>query len=663
MKRFLSMLLILALLLGMAGCAVPEQPDIPSTQNTQPSTDPTTAPSTEPSTEPTAEPTSEPTEPPVEPDFFTRNGQGLPESDQIPGYAQATDTENLYQLALDLPNPDRFSQALNYGDTLYILYWREFDPMPTGHVVRAYDITTGNMLYDINLPGASQYGPLEGGGFWYLDLITLSLQFFDASGECTTVSDGLVFEGHECSVYDVIVTPDGRYLTAMFQDGDIVTVYDLQTGTEFSPAFPDEIPCFYSAEYSQGGILLNDYDDHVFLLDPATGEYIPYETAQPCDVYRDGIGYWANDNRVVLCSSEGDPASCYVQLETSHWLADISHGCAAVNYYEDSPAVQVLDLRNNLILAEITFAGDCYNTLSLFLDNGSLLIFTMLWDRIDAYLFDTGSVPADAEPFITYICTPEELEAETARIAQEVYDATGIEIFYGSQGNDFHFGSYVGLAEVDTYTVFQAVSDAAQLLSRYPEGMLREAWDIGYDGLRIYLCGTIHGIYSGGLDEAGGVATFEDNYLALAVDITIPLVSNLPHELSHIFDNRINQSSGDKSWIGLWESLHPMSDAYMYSYEDYYDYMDYTIFGEDDPDNIWFVDHYSRTFSTEDRARIMEVLWNSGEEPDYRLDYEHILEKAKLYCYILRQCFPSCNGEEAPFWEEHLGVIDESVLP
>ena len=39
------------------------------------------------------------------------------------------------------------------------------------------------------------------------------------------------------------------------------------------------------------------------------------------------------------------------------------------------------------------------------------------------------------------------------------------------------------------------------------------------------------------------------------------------------------------------------------------------------------------------------------------------MEKARLYSFILRQCFPSCNGEEAPFWERFLGVIDESVLP
>ena len=39
------------------------------------------------------------------------------------------------------------------------------------------------------------------------------------------------------------------------------------------------------------------------------------------------------------------------------------------------------------------------------------------------------------------------------------------------------------------------------------------------------------------------------------------------------------------------------------------------------------------------------------------------MEKARLYSFILRQCFPSCNGKEAPFWERFLGVIDESVLP
>ncbi|MBR5278952.1 MAG: hypothetical protein IKU23_06770, partial [Clostridia bacterium] len=67
---------------------------------------------------------------------------------------------------------------------------------------------------------------------------------------------------------------------------------------------------------------------------------------------------------------------------------------------------------------------------------------------------------------------------------------------------------------------------------------------------------------------------------------------------------------------------------------------------------------------TEDRARIMEHLFNP--KPDgisSMLNAENLINKAKLYCYILRQCYPSCNTKEPLYWETYLGTIDETVLP
>jgi hypothetical protein len=122
----------------------------------------------------------------------------------------------------------------------------------------------------------------------------------------------------------------------------------------------------------------------------------------------------------------------------------------------------------------------------------------------------------------------------------------------------------------------------------------------------------------------------------------------------------------ETDWLALWESATPVPDAYTYSYDDYYDNYKYTISdGYDDPENVWFTDSYGRTFPTEDRARLFEYMLTPEDDAGY-LDiysYENLVYKAKLYSYILRQCFPSCNTEEANSWERNLGVIDSSVLP
>lgn len=665
MQRFLALLMVFVLLTGVLMGCTPNQSQSTS-PNTQPTTQKPEATTAPPTTVPPTQPTdpTEPTDPPQPPqqDFFTRHGHDVPVAEQIPDYAQPTDTPNLYTLNLDLPDSNEIGNVMVYGNTLYVSYWLEYDMMAENLGLRTYDLTTGNMLYDTTYRGWSEFGPLKDGGFWVLEIASMTLSVYDAAGQATTVSITADSDNPAHYINDACVDPNGQYLVLLTAEGAPVVIHDLKTGDTTVPEFPEQT-YFYTVQYQQDGFILNDFSDDIYWLDPTTGEFDIYAPAISCDGLQGTLGYQTYSGGVVLAGLDGDPICYFMTLEGGQWLADLSHGCAALSSYETGPVVHVMDLRNQLQLAAIAFPDNCYGTTPLFLDNGNLLIMTTGEDGSAFYLYETAAPVPDAPTFTAYQYTYAELEAETDRIAQEVFDTTGIELLYGSRGNDFILFDYVGLAELEPITVFRAVNQVAQILGQYPDGMLREAWDCGYDGLQIYLCGTIYGIYSGALDSAGGVTSDVGNYIVIAVDVNNPIDSVLPHELSHVFDRRINRMIEETDWMAVWEAFTPFKKAYIHSYDNYYNYLDYTPDGETDLDDVWFVDSYGRTFPTEDRAKIMEVLWNSGETPDRHLDYPHLLEKARLYCYILRQCFPSCNGEEAPFWERFLGVIDESVLP
>ncbi|MBQ3002215.1 MAG: hypothetical protein IJD82_00630, partial [Clostridia bacterium] len=100
------------------------------------------------------------------------------------------------------------------------------------------------------------------------------------------------------------------------------------------------------------------------------------------------------------------------------------------------------------------------------------------------------------------------------------------------------------------------------------------------------------------------------------------------------------------------------------SYDDYYEYTRYTAWSESNDANVWFVDSYARTFPTEDRARIMENLFNPEADGLAEVfQFENLQAKARLYSYILRECFESCDVDEVLYWETYLGTIDESVIP
>ncbi len=671
MQRILALLMVLVLLAGVLIACTPEQLDTsttnktqPTTQNTVPGTVPTTVQPTNPTspTDPT-EPTAPdvPPEPPAQ-DFFTRNGQGVPSADQIPGYAQETDTPNLYSLPLDLPTSDMLRTVLAYGDTLYISYWSEFDEMMENGLIRVYDLTAGNMLYEVEYPGWSDFGYLEEGGLWFYDYGNNQLNISDATGQLTTISLDLSAANPDAFINNICVDTTGEHLICIYDAEVSVMLYDLKTGAVTTPTF-ESATQIYQVRYRQGKFYLTDYNDLVYALDPATGEFTRHSFVIGFDDFLDGVAYEMQSVGLAMVGLDGDSTCYYLKTDYNCWVSDLSHGCVALNSYGEGPQIHVLDLRNERYLADIFFSENCYTTFSQFLDNGSLMILEATNDGNFVYLYDTSATVADAKMLDTYQGTTQELEAETAEIAQAVFDATGIEILYGSQGNDFIVSDYVGAVELEPFKVFCAVDTVAELLNRYPEGMLREAWEATNSGMKIYLCGSIYGIWSGSLDQAGGLTTDVDDYIVVAIDINQPIDSVLYHELSHVFDRRISDMWEQVDWFAVWESVHPFDNGYIYSYDNYYNYTKYTPDGEKKPGKVWFVSSYGRTFPTEDRATLMEILCLNTDVSPTELEYENILYKARLYSYILRQCFPSCDTEETHFWETFLGVIDESVLP
>ena len=122
-----------------------------------------------------------------------------------------------------------------------------------------------------------------------------------------------------------------------------------------------------------------------------------------------------------------------------------------------------------------------------------------------------------------------------------------------------------------------------------------------------------------------------------------------------MFDRKIRSVHAD--YDEEWADLSP-SGAYTYSYSNYEDNLLYTPY--DSSYGVWFVDGYSRTYPTEDRARIMENLFNTSEENADKsifAENQNIKEKAIQYCSILRECFSSCDSEDLLPWEIGLAQL------
>ena len=300
---------------------------------------------------------------------------------------------------------------------------------------------------------------------------------------------------------------------------------------------------------------------------------------------------------------------------------------------------------SNLIVVAIDICNDTDSTLSNELSN----VLDLISDgKADV---ENGAMPGGLT------VNNDSVEDALVARANEIAQKYGIEIVCSSKGNDFPLEDYMARAITDPEEVYSALQEVDHVLSKYPAGMLKEAIG-GYSGLRLYLCGDLYGISEAAQDRVGGFTTDYGSLIVVVMDIYNGIDSTLPHELSHVFDRRIgSKATIFFDWLKLWETVTPYDDAYLNSYNGYLLANKYTARYESNPKDVWFTDGYGRTFPTEDRARLMECMF--GSETGY-LKYDNLAYKARLYSYILRQCFTSCQVEEEVYWERFTGIPDEN---
>ncbi len=670
MKRFFSLFLVFLILISVLSGCVGEDVD---SNLSQPEIDDSSITISEDasSEEPSSSETSSEEDPPREAtDFFSENGhEKLPSEADIPDYATETEIENLYSLDLDLPEADGYT-IIPDKDILRLFYFKN----DAVNVCTFISMETGETLCELTLPFWGENGSLSDGRMWVVEYPSLSVSFYDEKGNAEVIRQGE--EADEPDGSDEVVeehlpvashvTPDGKYLAVAYQMGSTVEIYDLETGKMKVPDFTED-KLYWQFQQVGSDIVFTDDIGMWTFYNPETEEVKHVSAEYPKSRFHENLCGYYHDEVILLGPADGRAEYFYMPLEPNCYAADIAYGYAAVL----DPTINTLsfyDLRTATCMSSVVLHQESngYGMHTDILDSGLVLIFVYTRDGIVPYLYDLPAATAEYDGEINepIICTKADMEAEISQISKDIYDETGIELYYGSAGNDFISLSYVAVAELDTFKIYDYVKELEEVMRLYPEGMLREVHEDTHKGLKIYLSGDIYGITGDGLDTAGGLTFDSEGYIVIVLDVAGNVNYDLPHELSHAFDRRIADAfvfddPDAKDWMAFWDGFTPEYASYSNDYANYYDYDDYTA-DDANNDEVWFINSYARISPTEDRACIMEQLFNRDEngELTYYFKHENILNKARLYSYILRQCFPSCDTEETHFWEIGLGEIE-----
>ncbi|MBR3367613.1 MAG: hypothetical protein IKG66_07495 [Lachnospiraceae bacterium] len=253
---------------------------------------------------------------------------------------------------------------------------------------------------------------------------------------------------------------------------------------------------------------------------------------------------------------------------------------------------------------------------------------------------------------------------ELTQRAQELEETYGITILLGENVPQIS-SDYRQELCTDTERISDGLDMLAEALQMYPADYFRSMKGPYCRGFRICLCGDLTPTDpSLSISNAAGFSTYDYGVGSIVIDLQAGFTAaSFVHECTHLTDYRL-QAEGllDED---AWSALNPEDFSYYYAYIDpdgnsYEDSgsAEYTAFGEDaetDPERIWFVDAYSKTYPMEDRARLMEylVLYEEDSTPSW-FSSPHLQEKAGHYLRLVRDALETDTWPAETIWEKRL---------
>lgn len=217
------------------------------------------------------------------------------------------------------------------------------------------------------------------------------------------------------------------------------------------------------------------------------------------------------------------------------------------------------------------------------------------------------------------------------------------------------FPGYHAEPVYQTRLLKESLTVLEKALSSYPDDFFRQLNIPETGKLGIYIAGNFSTVRNDNPDHVGGVYFYEEGsqYLVLNASNFSSLESTIYHEISHAIDRYAKITAPLKDLYDyeddVFNQLNPAGFSYDYSYRSNEDKKDLAFTAASQSDNVYFIDYYSKSFPSEDRARIMENAMHP-QGIDY-FQYPALRKKLEYMSRFLREIFDTGKWESETVWE------------
>ena len=410
----------------------------------------------------------------------------------------------------------------------------------------------------------------------------------------------------------------------------------------------------------------------LFRLNRKEGGIYPVNTPGHAEFYDETIVYDSGDRFYTASFENPDDMVSFEKKRQSESIVMCRNGRMMTYCYERDESgenfidyYRIVDIETGAEIAEVRtdLFLDRYWTAQYIGLSEEQFVFALYGDGEveDLYLYDFSKKDTEFNPTLLSYC-PEAEQPEAYRIARRMEDEyPGIHVYYDSFGLGFFRESYLLETCTDEGTLIDYMLAMEQFLGEYPDGFFIELAGEEKGGLDIYLCGGFIRINDSSIAVPAGCANRYGQRLSLCLDVHYlsSMEQNTVHELMHLSEHRITEYE-KKNGCGIlayWdEKLNSPSCPFASGYLDANGEMisDYSGTVYYDAASAWFIDAYSKSAPTEDRARVLEYLFCDER---WMFNGEHLSAKARFLSAALREVFPSIAACEEPvLWERMFGI-------